>query len=325
MFRRSFLIKSGLAGAMALGVLAGSAGVSGAEYPLDNVTLVTHSSPGGGTDVFLREMIGHLGPIMGVNFVVENVRGGGGAKAMAKLASSPADGSIFYGTTPSYINASLLSKPDSTFRDLDPIANVFIDPQILYVRKDSPYNNLTEVVTDAKTRPNEVKFAVSTPASLDRQVIEQFKQIAGVEVITITHDGGGDVLLSVLNGTGDVGVGEVQELRGQIDAGEIRLITTYTEKRLDQFPDLPTAREQGIDLVVSKFRGIAGPKGVPADVVKAWEEGIQTLLAEPAFKAWYEQGALVPAFMPQSEYRAFIDNFAKEQEAFFVKYNITED
>lgn len=324
MFRRN-LIKSGLAGALALGVLAGTAGMGAAEYPIEDVTLVTHSSPGGGTDVFLREMILHLGPAMGVNFAVENVRGGGGAKAMAKLASSPADGSIFYGTTPSYINASLLSKPDATFKDLDPIVNVFIDPQILYVRKDSPYKNLTEVVADAKSRPNEVKFAVSTPASLDRQVIEQFKQVAGVEIITITHDGGGDVLLSVLNGTGDVGVGEIQELRGQIDAGEIRLITTYTEKRLDQFPDLPTAREQGIDLVVSKFRGIAGPKGVPADVVKAWEEGIQKLLADPAFKAWYEQGALVPAFMPQSEYRGFIDNFAKEQEAFFVKYNITEE
>jgi tripartite-type tricarboxylate transporter receptor subunit TctC len=320
MLRRS-LVASALAGVLALG----GAETSAAEYPLDDVTLVTHSSPGGGTDVFLREMILHLGPAMGVNFAVENVRGGGGAKAMAKLASSPPDGSIFYGTTPSYINASLLSKPDATFRDLDPIVNVFIDPQIIYVRKDSPYNNLTDVIADAKARPNQVKFAVSTPASLDRQVIEQFKQVAGVEIITITHDGGGDVLLSVLNGTGDVGVGEIQELRGQIDAGEIRLITTYTAERLEQFPDLPTAREQGIDLVVSKFRGIAGPKGVPADVVKAWEEGIQKVLADPEFKKWYQQGALVPAFMPQSEYKGFIENFAKEQEAFFVKYNITED
>jgi tripartite-type tricarboxylate transporter receptor subunit TctC len=323
MLRRSS-IASALAGVLALGALGG-ADTSAAEYPLDDVTLVTHSSPGGGTDVFLREMILHLGPAMGVNFAVENVRGGGGAKAMAKLASSPPDGSIFYGTTPSYINASLLSKPDATFKDLDPIVNVFIDPQIIYVRKDSPYNNLTDVIADAKARPNQVKFAVSTPASLDRQVIEQFKQVAGVEIITITHDGGGDVLLSVLNGTGDVGVGEIQELRGQIEAGEIRLITTYTAERLEQFPDLPTAREQGIDLVVSKFRGIAGPKGVPADVVKAWEEGIQKVLADPEFKTWYQQGALVPAFMPQSEYKGFIENFAKEQEAFFVKYNITED
>ncbi|MGE0119718.1 MAG: tripartite tricarboxylate transporter substrate binding protein [Dongiaceae bacterium] len=319
------LVGLALSSALGFGVLAGAAGASAAEYPLDDVTLVTHSSPGGGTDVFLREMILHLAPAMGANFVVENVRGGGGAKAMAKLATSPADGSIFYGTTPSYINASLLSKPDYTFHDLDPVVNVFIDPQLLYVRNDSPYKTLTDVVNDAKARPNQVKIAVSTPASLDRQVVEQLKQVAGVELITITHDGGGDTLLSVLNGTGDVGVGEAQELRGQIDAGEIRLITTYTEKRLEQFPDVPTAREQGFDLVANKFRGIAGPKGLPADVVKAWEEGIQKVLADPKFKAWYEQGALVPAYMPQAEYRPFIENFAKEEEAFFVKYNITEE
>jgi putative tricarboxylic transport membrane protein len=313
-----------VAGILALGLSAPMV-AQAQDYPHKTVTLVTHSSPGGGTDVFLRELSKHLGPIMGVNFVVENVRGGGGAKAMAKLATSPADGRIFYGTTPSYINASLLSKPEYTFENLDPVVNIFIDPQILYVRKDSPYKNLTDVVNDAKSRPGKVKFAVSTPASLDRQVIEQFKQVAGVDIITITHDGGGDVLLSVLNGTGDVGVGEVQELRGQIDAGEIRLITSYTEERLSGFPDVPTAREQGIDLVVEKFRGIAGPKGLPENVVKAWETGVQKVLEDPEFKKWYEAGALLPAFMTQAEYGPFVQQFAQQQQAFFTEYNITTD
>ena len=138
-----------VAGAIALGM---GAHAQAQDYPHKTVTLVTHSSPGGGTDVFLRELSKHLGPIMGVNFVVENVRGGGGAKAMAKLATSPADGSVFYGTTPSYINASLLSKPEYTFEHLDPVVNIFIDPQILYVRKDSPYKNLTDVVSTKTSR-----------------------------------------------------------------------------------------------------------------------------------------------------------------------------
>jgi tripartite-type tricarboxylate transporter receptor subunit TctC len=319
------LIRVALSSVLALGVAFGAGSAGAADYPVDTVTLMTHSSPGGGTDVFLRELVKHLGPIMGVTFVVENVKGGGGTKAIAKLATSPADGSIFYGSTPSYINASLLSKPEFGYQDVDPVVNVFIDPQVLFVRKDSPYTNLTDIVNDAKARPAAVKFAVSTPASLDRQVIEQLKQIAGIDIITITHDGGGDVLLSVLNGTGDVGVGEIQELRGQIDAGEIRLITTYTKDRLSQYPDVPTAVEQGFDLVVNKFRGIVGPKGLPEEVVQAWVTGIQQVLADPEFKAWYEPGALVPVVMPQADYRGFVDRFAKEQEAFFVKYGITED
>lgn len=322
---RTSRLKSAVAVVFAVTLAIAATEAVAAGYPHQTVTLVTHSSPGGGTDVFLRELSKHLGPIMGVNFVVENVRGGGGARAMAKLAQSPADGSIFYGTTPSFINTSVLSKPKYTYQDLDAVVNLFLDPQVVYARCDSPYKSLGDVVTDARKRPNQVKFAVSTPASLDRQVVEEFKQKVGVEVITITHDGGGDVLLSVLNKTGDVGIGEVQELVGQIEAGKICLITSYTEKRLARFPNVLTAREQGIDLVVRKFRGIAGPKGLPKNVVAAWEAGIQKVLEHPKFKAWYEEGNLLPDFKPQSEYRAFIDQFADSQKAFFTRYGITSD
>ena len=75
------------------------------------VTLVTHSSPGGGTDLFLRELSQHLAPIMKTSFAVENIRGGSGATAVAHVAAGKPDGSIFYGTTPTYIQTTLLSRP----------------------------------------------------------------------------------------------------------------------------------------------------------------------------------------------------------------------
>ena len=298
---------------------------SAQNYPVDTVTLTTHSSAGGGTDVFLREMAGHLGAVMGVTFVVENVTGGSGAKAMAHLASSPADGSVFYGTTPTFINTSLLSKPDVTFRDLEPVVNVFLDPQIVYVRAESPFKTLAEIVEKAKAEPGSMKFGVTTPGSLDRQVMEKFKKITGTDGPVITHDGGGELLISVLNGTVDMGIGEIQELIGQIEAGKVRLIATYTEERLATFPDVPTAKEQGIDLVVEKFRGITGPKGLPPEVIAAWEKAIPEVLEVEAFKKWYSAASLVPAFMAHAEYGPFIDAFAKDQEAFFTEYGITEN
>jgi putative tricarboxylic transport membrane protein len=320
-------LRQAMYGAAALAAVSVAAGApaKAQDYPVDTVTLTTHSSAGGGTDVFLREMVRHLGEVMGVNFVVENVRGGSGAAAMAHLASSPADGSVFYGTTPTFINTSLLSKPDVTFRDLDPLVNVFLDPQIVYVRAASPFNTLAEVVEKAKAEPGSIKFGVTTPGSLDRQVMEQFKAVTGADGPVITHDGGGDLLISVLNGTVDLGIGEIQELTGQIEAGEVRLIATYTEERLEQFPDVPTAQEQGIDLVVEKFRGIAGPKGLPENVIAAWEKAIPEVLEVEAFKKWYSDASLVPTFMPHDEYGSFIEKFAEEQEAFFVKYGITEE
>jgi putative tricarboxylic transport membrane protein len=315
-----------LGGLVAGLTLAAGAGL-GAEidYPHDTVTLITHSSPGGGTDVFLRETVKYLGPIMGVDFVVENVRGGSGAKAMAALATAPADGSIFYGTTPTFINTSILSDVEYTYEDLEPLVNVFFDPQIVYTRADSPFDSLAAVIENAHQNPGQQKWGVSTPGSLDRQVMEKMKALTGTDPVIVTHEGGGDLLINVLNGTLDVGVGEIQELRGQIDAGEVKLLASYTKDRLDTFPDLQTAQEQGVDLVVDKFRGLAGPKGLPEDVVAAWETAIPALLEDPEFKKFYEESSLVPAFMPHDEYVQFIDNFAEEQKTFMKEYGITEE
>ncbi len=310
---------------LSVGLALGLTGAASAQgYPHDTVTLVTHSSAGGGTDVFLRGMAGYLSKAMGANFVVENVTGGSGANAMAKLANSPADGSIFYGTTPTYINTSLLSNPEFDYTDMEGIVNVFMDPQIVFVKADSPFTSLTDLVAAAKADPTAVPFGVTTPGSLDRQVMEQFKQLTGVTSPVITHDGGGELLISVLNGTVAVAIGEVQELSAQIEAGEIRLLATYTEERLPNFPDVATAREQGIDLVVNKFRGLAGPRGVPQDVKDLWAAGIAKVLEDPEFKTWYEAQSLVPTLMPAAEYEAFINEFAEDQKAFLIKYGILQ-
>lgn len=307
---------------LAIAIAAGQSQSQG-KYPQGTtITMVTHSKAGGGTDVFLREMVKHLAPVMGTNFAVENVTGGSGARAMAKLATAKPDGTLFYGTTPTYINTSLLSKPKFTYKDLEPMVNVFLDPQIVYVRAESKFNNITEVIAAAKAKANSVKFGVTTPGSLDRQVMEKFKSLTGVQGPVVTHDGGGELLISVLNGTVDLGIGEIQELSSQLEAKKVRIITTYTEKRLDQFPNVMTAREQGVDLVVNKFRGIAAPKGQPPEVIAAWEKGIQDVLKVPAFKKWYTDSALVPHFVPHSGYGNFIEAFAKQEEEFLVKYNI---
>ena len=97
---------------LALGIAAAACTTNG---PAKNVVrLITHSSPGGGSDVFLREMAPHLSRIMGATFVVDNLQGGSGAKAMATLARAKPDGGMFYATTPTFIYTSLLSRPAAT-------------------------------------------------------------------------------------------------------------------------------------------------------------------------------------------------------------------
>ncbi|HJT15664.1 MAG TPA: tripartite tricarboxylate transporter substrate-binding protein, partial [Dongiaceae bacterium] len=171
--------------------------------------------------------------------------------------------------------------------------------------------------------PGKQKWGTGTPASLERQALEEFKRKAGVDVIIVTHDGGGDMMINVLNGSLDLGVGEIQEFRGQIDAGEVRVIGVFTEERLADFPDAKTAREEGIDMVVKKFRGIVGPKGLPPEVIQAWEAAVPKVLLDPEFQKWYKAASLIPAYMNHEEFTTFMASVVREQEAFFKEYNIT--
>ena len=293
-----------------------------APYPHDVVTLITHSSPGGGSDVFLRALARHLEPQMGVNFVVEHVRGGGGARAMSRLANSPADGSVFYAATPSFVFTSLMSAPAHTYRNLDPLVNVFFDQEVVYTRSNGPFETFEQVIESA--RSSRGRWGAATPGSLERRALERLKVAAGVQAAIVSHEGGGDLILNVLNGTLDIGVGEAQEIRSQLDAGRLRLLAVFSDARLPGLPRLPTVKESGYDVVVTKFRGLMGPPKLPPEIVAHWELAIRQVLQDPDYRRVYSREMLSPGFMPQAEFGQFIDAFASDTEAFLRESRVIE-
>jgi putative tricarboxylic transport membrane protein len=291
-------------------------------YPQDLVTLVTHSSPGGGSDVFLRDLARYIGPELGVEIVVDNVRGGSGARAMSRLASAPADGSIFYAVTPTYIYTSLLSFTDHKYSDLEALVNVFFDQEVVYTRSNGPFQTLADVMD--KARNERGRWGASTPASLERQALEQLSAAAEVTPAIVSHEGGGDLMLNVMNGTLDIGVGEAQEIRSQLEAGRLRVLAVFSAERIAGLPEVPTVLESGYDLVLTKFRGLAGPKGLPADIITAWENAIQAVLTEPAYRRSYEAEMLSPAFIGHDDYGSFIDAFAEKTESFLKNTGVLQ-
>ncbi len=303
--------------ATALAVACGNAG-----GPSRVTTLVTHSSPGGGSDVFLRELVPHLTRLMGGTFVVDNIQGGSGARAMAAVAQSAPERPFLYATTPTFIFTSLLSEPAVRYTDLEPLVNLFFDPEVLYTAADSRFRSVADVLAHARTGAG--RWGAANPASLERQVLEQIKQKTGTNPAITTFEGGADMLLNVLNHTLDVGVGELQEIRSQLEAGRLRLLAVVGDERLPQFPDVPTAREQGIDLAVRKFRGLAGPRGLPAETIAAWEAAIPKLLEDPAYRTLYLENSLQPGFMPHDEYVTFIATFGKEAQSFLRDAGVIE-
>jgi tripartite-type tricarboxylate transporter receptor subunit TctC len=295
-------------------ISSASAFAEPAAYPVKVVTLVTHSSPGGGSDVFLREMSKYLMKYINATFIVENVQGGSGAKAMARVASAPADGSVFYATTPTYIYTSLMSKPQSTYKDMQPVVNFFLDSEVIYTRTDGPFKTLKDVIDHAKKERG--RWGAANPASLERQAAEQLKRATGVNAAVVTHEGGGDMMLNVMNGTLDIGIGEIQELRSQLDAGKISLLATFNPQRIPGKPDVPTVKESGYDVSLVKFRGLASPKGIPEETAAIWDRAVKALLEDPDYKKAYTAEVLVPEPIGHKDYPTFVNDFATRTEEF---------
>jgi tripartite-type tricarboxylate transporter receptor subunit TctC len=262
-------------------------------YPQKVVTLVTHSTPGSGSDIFLRELAKYLHKYINATFIVENDDGGSGAKAVSRVAAA---------------------KPTNTYRDLDPVVNFFTDAGFAYTRTGSPYKTLKDVIDHA--RSSRGRWGVSNPASLERETAEQLKLAAKVNPAIVSHQGGSDMMINVLNGTLDMGLGEIEEIRSQLEGRKLRLVATFNDTRMENYPDVPTAKELGYNVVMVKFRGLAAPKGLPLAIMKIWDDAARKILADPEYKKSYEDENLVPRYLAHDAYGPFIAQFAADTSNF---------
>lgn len=293
--------------ALALVLGAGAAALGQSSYPSSKpIVLVTHSSPGAGGDIFLRNLAKHLEGIVPVPLVVENRPGGASARAVAYVATSPKDGYVLYGSTPTMLQTPLLTKTQYSYLDLQPVANVFFDPMILYVRAESPWKSLKEMVEEASRKPGQVRFGAATPGSVEHMIAYHLMSVAKVKVQPVTFEGGGDLLVAVLGGHVDLGVGEYAEIASQVQAGKVRVLNSFTEQRIPG-TSIPTAKELGYPVVVEKFRGLLGPKGMDPEAIAFWERAVQEVLRKPAYQMYYRSVYLVPAYMGHVQYRAYLD------------------
>ena len=293
------------------------------DYPHDTVTLITSSGPGGGGDIFLRQLTKVLGPEWGIDFVIENVPGSGGAKAMQRIVDSPADGTIFYGVSTQHIIVSILSDPPVTYKDMKPVVNVVFDAPVLYAPADSPFESLTQLIEHIRANPGTVKWGVGSAASGDRMAAEVIKRTQDLDYVIATHDSGGDQLVAVLGGSVDLGTGDAQEVAPHVEAGDLKILAALTDERLPNHPDVATAKEQGVQVVPTRFRGIVGHQDLPDDIVAAWEEAIKLVLEHPDYAAVVKANDMIPAPLPSEEFDRVTEALAEESRQLFAELGLT--
>src|SRR5918996_3934426 len=292
--------------AMSLGVAAGQ------EFkPSKQIEAVVHTGPGGGSDLLARAIAEMLQKeqLIPQRMQVVNKPGGGPAVAMSYLAEKKGDThTIGFFTGVWVTNPLTTAEAKVTIKDLTPITRLVLEPAVVAVKADSPYKNMKDFIDAAKKNPGQLKQSGGSVTGRDNLVRLVIQKATGAKWVFVSFPSGGERIANLLGGHVQTMVIEPQEAGEHIKAGNLRVIAALTEKRLPSFPDVPTLKEQGIDVpIIPQARGVVAPPGVGADVVQYWEGVFSRFAKTAGWKKYIEQNQFEDGYLKGPELNKFFD------------------
>jgi tripartite-type tricarboxylate transporter receptor subunit TctC len=250
--------------------LAASADVYAGDYPTRPLRLIIDFPVGGPSDVLGRTIAQKLTESLGQQVVCDNRPGASGAVAYGLGAKAPPDGYTFvWLSTPFPLNAALRTNlPYDTFRDFTPVALVATYDNVLIVHAGVPAKSVAEFVTYAKSKPGGLTYASSGSGSVQHLAMEQFRQLAGFTAVHVPYAGSAPALLDLVAARVDGSITLPPAAMPHVKAGRLRVLAAAGAQRLSALPDVPTMAEAGYAVEANGWGGIAGPRGVPQEIVK---------------------------------------------------------
>jgi putative tricarboxylic transport membrane protein len=267
-------------------------------YPSRPINVVVRFPAGGPSDVVARVVTEQMGNILGQSMVIENVGGAGGTIGSARVAAAPSDGyTLLAGSMGSHVAAPVLTpnlKYDSK-RDFAPIGFTAQSPAVIVARKDFPADNLREFVDYLKRNGDQVKQAHGGIGASSHMACLLFTAKAGVKPSQVAYRGTAPALNDLIGGHVDFFCEQVVSVAAQIAAGTIKAYAISASDRLPTLPDVPTAKEGGLDYQMSIWAGIFAPKGTPKPVLAKLADALDKSLDDPGAKAKIiELGGSIP-------------------------------
>jgi tripartite-type tricarboxylate transporter receptor subunit TctC len=235
------------------------------DYPGRAIEAVVQFGAGGGSDIFVRSLMNAARTELKVPINVTNITGGAGVKASTYVLSQPADGYTIYNFAPEQLINTIFGLEN--YRDFAPLCQVQQDISMFYVREGSPHKTIQDVIRFAKANPGRLQFTGTTPRSPDEVLIMLFARKAGIRIRYIPFDRAPESHAAVLGGHLDILHEEPGVIMSLIEAKKLIPILVFTEKRLERFPEVPTAREIGLDITMGRWRGLAVKRGTPPEIV----------------------------------------------------------
>ncbi len=292
---------------------------SGAQadtFPSKPITLIVPWNAGGSTDIYFRALGEVAGKELGQPVVIENRTGGTGTLGPVNMARSAKPD----GYTLAQIPVTVMRLPLMTKRNWDSLTDFTYVVHLtgytfgVTTKSDSKFKTWKDVVEFAKANPGKITYATTGPGGSLHIGMEQIAAKDGIKLTMVPFKGGTETNAAVLGGHVDLQADST--VWGPLVAsGDLRLLNVWTEKRNKRWPDVPTLKELGYPFVFDSPFGIAGPKGIPADIVEKLHQAFKKALADPKVKDIMEKYDFTERYMGPADYTKFVTEVVASEKA----------
>ena len=299
----------------AAALTAVSLGTASAQsFPAKPVKLVIAFPAGGPTDISMRVLADNASKILGQPVIVENKPGAGGTLPAQGLQTAPPDG-----YTLAQMPLGVFRLPYTTKINWDPVKDISSVINVtgyafgIVVPADSPLKTWTHFVAWAKANPGKLSYGSTGTMTSPHLTTELIAQQLGIELLHVPYKGSADLMQATLGGQ-LMAAADSTGFAPQVEAGKLRVLNTWGAERLAKFPDAPTLKELGLDIVQNSPFGIGAPKGTPAPVVKRLHDAFKQAMEQESYRTALARYDMVPMYMSTAAYQKFAqETFAREK------------
>jgi putative tricarboxylic transport membrane protein len=286
-------------------------------YPSRPVTMTAGANPGSGFDLTIRSVVEALQQdgIVDVPLPVQNRPGASGADFLATMVEqdSGKDDQVSV-TSLSMMMNELRGVSKYGYDDVTMIARLMTEYYVVVTSPGSPFKNLGDLMTAIKADPSRVAVGAANDDEAPFDLLVSAAGGAPSTIEYVTHEGGGDQSAALRAGAINVAIGGVSEFVGQLKSGDLTALGALAENRLPGL-DAPTAREQGLDVTLSNWRGLYGPPAMPEVAVAFWQKAIGEMVASLTWRQIAERNHFTTTFMTGQEFQTFLAETQADVEA----------
>ena len=287
-------------------------------WPAGPVTFVVGYAAGGSTDINARELAHVMTPVIGQQIIIENKGGAAGSIGLRAVANAKPDGQTLFVAvgTNVIINPYVQKGMIDTLASLAPICQITDYQYVLVVGNKVPVKNAAELVEMAKKDPEKLTFSSSGVGGNNHLAGALFAEAAGIKITHVPYKGTGPAVADVISGQITMNFSSLPPAVSQVKGGNLKALAVTGNKRVSSMPDVPTLKEQGIDVVVTSWQGLFAPAKTPADILDKIDKSTKEAMKNPK---WAEALARDGLEMPPDRTRAQFAKFVADEHAFWGK------